>query len=424
MELKGKRIIFVCMKLLIILCAGCMLYTAFHISDAIPAMISVMVVFVGSLLIIVWLKTMCTDVQCFIILCGYLLRIICIIIDLYGRDYVTLPNSGGDSEGFYDMADKYYSGNYNEFYTWYPYVLRGIFAVFGKNRFVAQYINIVFWIFTVILIIKICEQFHVPGPNRIAAYALLSFLPNNIILSSILLRESMMIFFDLWGMYYLIHWMKKGRLYYLILAFLVPTPAIILHTASIGLWISNVLVAAVWNRRKQRFVITLKAGMILVLFITFIGILYFTDLKRIFMGYVPDNFSIYAIAHRGFDVGESDYLQSMDYQHWYELLPFTLVRMFYFICSPVLTECRGLKDFLCVLGDVLPTVFVLFHVGVNMGKKRLSRYVFVGVLSYVVIVGIFAWGTANAGAALRHRGLLWGILIASYCIGFGKEETT
>ena len=133
-------------------------------------------------------------------------------------------------------------------------------------------------------------------------------------------------------------------------------------------------------------------------------------------------FSIYAITHHNFSAGGSDYLANMDYKYWYELIPFTLIRMFYFVCSPIITECRGLQDYLCVLGDVLPTLFVMLNIGINMRKRKPSRYALVGIWSYVITVGIFAWGTANAGTAMRHRGLLWGILIATYCIGFEKNK--
>ena len=192
--------------------------------------------------------------------------------------------------------------------------------------------------------------------------------------------------------------------------------------ASIGIWAALALVVAVWDRQKQKFVISVKTGVILIGFVAFICILYLTDLKKFFMEYFGGDFSIYSITHRFFYTEGSAYLTNMDYQHWYELIPFTLIRMFYFVCSPVITECRGLQDYFCILGDVLPTLFVMFNVCWNMRKKTVSRYMFVGILCYVITVGIFAWGTANAGTAMRHRGLLWGILIATYCIGFGRNE--
>lgn len=421
MKISRKQITYVCIIQTIFLVICCLLCTMLHISDAAPELMSILTISVGSILIFLWLKEACSNFSCSIIFGGYILRIICLLVDLYGRNYVTILHSGGDSEGFWAMAAQYYNNDYSGFYTWYPYVLRGFFSVFGQNRIIAQYINIVFWIFAVFVILKICDQFHISEHNRIIACGLMAFFPNNVFLSSVLMRESMMIFLDLWGMYFLIRWMKTGKWTFLLGAFLVPIPAIILHTASIGMWTAFAFVVAIWNKKKQRYMISMKTGIVLAGFAVLVCILYFTDLKALFMHKFDSGLSIYAITHRHFRVGGSDYLTNMDYQHWYELVPFTLVRMFYFVCSPMLTECRGLKDYFCVFGDVLPTLYVILSICFNMRKKKFLRYALVGVFSYVITVGIFAWGTANAGTALRHRGLLWGVLIATYCIGFGRE---
>lgn len=417
-----RYVSIICFIQLIMLCTCCLLCTLLNISDAIPELISILVIAIGSLLIFVWLYKIYPYFQSVIIFSGYILRIVCLLLDLYGRNYFTILHSGADSEGFFSMAVRYYNGDYSESYTWYPFILRGIFAVFGQNRIVAQYVNIIFWLLTVLLILKICYQFYVPVHHRLIACGLLAFLPNNIFLSSILLRESIMIFFDLLGMYFFIRWMKKGKFNCLLLAFLAPIPAIVLHTASISIWVTFAFIISVWDRQEHIFRITTKTGIVLIGFTIFLSTLYFTDLKTIFMTYFNQGFSIYAITHRVYDIGGSNYLTNMDYQHWYELVPFTLIRMFYFVCSPILTECRGLQDYLCFLGDVVPTVLVIFSIMINMRKKEVSRYSFVGILSYIMTVGIFAWGTANAGTAMRHRGLLWGILIASYCISFGKTD--
>ncbi|MCI8881344.1 MAG: phospholipid carrier-dependent glycosyltransferase [Clostridiaceae bacterium] len=421
MKTNQRQVKWICAIQLIALCILCTLSTMLHISDTVPVLISGMVLLSGSLLIFIWLKSICNGFQCSILFCGYLLRIVFMLLDLYARKYFTLLHSGADTEGFFQIACQYYHGDYSDYRTWYPYVINGIFSIFGQNRFIAQYMNIIFWVFTAFLILKICDLFHVSEHSRLLACGLLAFLPNNIILSSILLRESMMIFFDLLGMYYMVLWLKNGRRRYLLLAFLAPIPAIILHTASIGMWVAFALITALWNKKRGKYAIGLKTGLVLVGGILFVFILFLTSLSSLFLAYIGNDFSIYAITHRIYDIGGSNYLMNMDYQHWYELIPFTLIRMFYFVCSPVLTECRGLRDYFCVLGDVLPTVFVLFNIGINMRKKNLSRYALVGIFSYVITVGIFAWGTANAGTAMRHRGLLWGVLVATYCIGFGRD---
>lgn len=132
---------------------------------------------------------------------GYAARVGIMFIDIYGSSLFTILHSGDDTERFYIRSVEYYEGNYSHFTTYYPYIIKDIYEIFGKNRLIAQYVNILCWVGVVFVVLAACKLFHVKEKCVIFIMAYLALLPNYICISSILLRESIMIFLDTWGFY-------------------------------------------------------------------------------------------------------------------------------------------------------------------------------------------------------------------------------
>lgn len=413
-----------------LMCLMYSIYTYLGISDEIPTVTSCTLIAICSIYIMVSFKNECKSSSLFwILLLGYGARLLCMIIDLYGRNYMSILHSGADSEGFFSVSCQYYEGDYSVFYTSYPYVLRFIYGIFGKNRLIAQYINIFFWFLSVMLIIRVCDQFQVMKKDRYLPYAVMAFWPNNIFLSSILMRESMMIFFDTLSFYFFVCWMKKGNIRRLTMAFLAVLPALWLHIASVALWVAYVLMVSVWNVRRQKIVIPFQIIVKLLLY-SFILFLFcvVTGIWDNIMARVP-MFSLYNITHGFFEVGGSDYLRGMDCRNWYEFILYTIIRMSYFVFSPMPWEIRRIYDLVAFVIDSVPiflvTTIILY--GVREKKQSLKGckgYIIAGLLCCLALVGIYAWGVGNAGTAMRHRTMLIGIWVMTYCISRGNNEKT
>lgn len=410
-----------------ILAAFCFIYllcAIFEIFDKIPEMMTVFVLGMGSLYIAYSLKRESSSNQLFVILfMGYILRIICLFLDLYGRGVVRIIHSGSDSEKFYRISKQYYNNDYSVYVTNYPYLLRWIYAVFGENRLLAQYVNVVCWFLTVIIIIRACELFKVKKKKRIIPYLLLAFWPNWVFLSSILLRESIQIFFDTLSFYYFIRWMRLGRRKDWILAFLAVLPAVYLHMASMAVWVAYIAILSVWNQKRRKIEIRFdKLVKMLLLFSIMIAAFYrIPFLMESFMSKV-EKFSLYDITHRPFLTGGSDYLSDMDCQYWSQLIPFTMIRMFCFVFSPLPQDFRGAGDAIVFLVDSVSVFFMAGKMLWNLKRSENSSYIFTGIITCIMVVGIFAWGTGNAGTAMRHRTMLAGIWIMTYCFGNGTLE--
>lgn len=408
-----------CLTALLLICFFC---TCLGISDKSPEMINILVLGVGSLYITLYLGRKCKSKLSFwILMSGYGIRLACLLVDLYGRDFITILHSGVDSEKFYRIACWYYQGDYSRFSTYYPYFLRCVFEIFGQNRFIVQYVNVFCWFLTAVLVIKICDLFEIPEKKRVFAYMVFAFWVNYIFLSSILMRESIMIFLDTCSFFYFIRWMWSGKKMDLCAAFLLVIPPVILHIASIALWAAYLFIMAVWYRKKQKIIIYLQKWMKPLILLLIGGMLFYCmGLKEFVLSYTG-GFSLYEITHREWGTAGSQYLINMDCRYWGQFFPFTIIRMFYFIFSPLPMDMRGLGDLLAFLCDSLPIFLLTVRICWNIRKKIVKGYVVAGLLCCVLFVVIFAWGTGAAGTAMRHRTLMIGIWTMTYVLSIERK---
>lgn len=404
------------------LCIAC---TQAGVSDNVPMLMTGLVLCVGSQYIMWRFRKMCRSrLPFWILLVGYLLRVLCLFFDLYGGRYVQIPHDDANSDSvvFYRISTEYYQNNYTNYSTRYPYIIWWIYEVFGQNRLLAQYANIFFWFLTALVVIRMCESFEVKEKHRLVPYMVLAFWPNWVFLSSILVRESIQIFFDALSFCYFVGWMRSGEKKNLVSAFLAILPALFLHMASVAVWAAYVVVVSVWDVKRQRMVFHFRKWLkLLVLFALFVTICLATPLKGIVLSKLSNGFSFYGITHHIFYDGGSDYLREMDCKYWAQFIPFTIIRMFYFVFSPLPWDFRGVADGMAFLMDSLPICILTGCIIWNMTKRKGQRgYVAAGLLICIMLVGIFAWGTSNAGTAMRHRTMMVGIWVMTYCLSMGR----
>ena len=87
-----------------------------------------------------------------LLMAGYIARLIYLYLDVYKN--FTLTGGGSDADGFWNNAVERYQGNEVSEYTQYPYIIKGLLHIFGENRLLAQYINILVWLFAVLILCK------------------------------------------------------------------------------------------------------------------------------------------------------------------------------------------------------------------------------------------------------------------------------
>src|SRR5699024_10311646 len=122
---------------------------------------------------------------------AFFIRLLFMFVDIYGKNYITLPHSGGDSEGFLAagikisqdlslMSEEIYGGLYSK-------ILGLIFDLGPADRIIGQYINVLLGITTIVIVWKIFTNVVINDKLKLFSIFILAVFPSAIIFSSILL---------------------------------------------------------------------------------------------------------------------------------------------------------------------------------------------------------------------------------------------
>lgn len=361
---------------------------------------------------------------------AFLLRLIVCVLDIYAIEYIDIPFTGGDSVGYFAVAQEYYQGKTGRFYTYYPYVINAIFQVAGLNRFAAQFVNILCWCVCVFIIQKSCGLLEIKGWIRMLTVAIYSFMPVNLIYTSSLMREAIPGFAILYLFYGILKWMKDGKYTSLLIAIMISAPGFILHNSMIAIWAALVFVLVLYSPSKQKFCIEKKS--IIIFCIGILGVLglIIALTNEIIAVQIPDfsNGIFDAINERleSFynNYGGSTYLMNEYVYDYPSLFTGTIKRMVYFFCAPFPTFWRGLGDAAAFFMSAFVYILLVLAALVSVAFKKRDSYRFVMFFTIVLVSGIFAWMVSNSGTAMRHRTKFLGIvvLLGMYSIKLIKEE--
>ena len=338
-----------------------------------------------------------------IIFISYLIRVIFLFIDIYGRDYFIFPNSGIDSEVFHFKAIEF--AHFNSDTAGYPLIVGYIYKIFGTERLIAQYINIIFSITVMFYLIKILNLLQINHKVKKLILIIVAFIPNYIIMSSILLRESLLILFLTISLYLFLKWWKSYSIYSLMWSFFFVLLASYLHSGAIANGLVYLIILIFYSPEKQKFKMNFQNLMFGILMISILIIVnyYYKDL---FFGYFQGKDSIESINTNvnNYSEGESVYIVGDgQINSIKDLIIYTPIRMIYFLTSPLPFQWRGLNDviaFLCSSMFYLMTIIYSIR-AYKIGNSKNIIIVFLMLATISAI--IYGWGVSNAGSALRHR---------------------
>ncbi|SDF15522.1 hypothetical protein SPACI_011780 [Sporomusa acidovorans DSM 3132] len=344
------------------------------------------------------------------VLClAYVLRIFALLWDIYARDIWLLPNSGLDSEFFQNSALDF--AIYNDSNAGMVTKTFGLFyRYFGEYRILLQYLNLLCSIFTIMLCNSIFNRLEISDKSKKIGLFLISFLPNYIILSVILLRESLMIFILALSLYFFIRWWKSGVIANFVLACALSFFAAMYHSGGITNAIGYAVVYVFYNHKKKDFQFSFKSIVSGTLLLT-LFLATFINYGNVFFGYVNRVDSVSVITTKVVDAGGGrsgyDHIGGANVTSLSELLLYTPIRMLYFVASPLPWDWRGINDIIAFVFSSMFYFLVLYmalkvlkSVNIVMEKKTL-------IIALLIInlfgMALFAWGVSNAGTALRHR---------------------
>lgn len=356
---------------------------------------------------------------------SYILRCILMFFDYYGRDIFVLPHSGADTENFYNTgllymnSDKIWSENL--FGGVYSKLIGIILKSIGDCKLFIQYINIVLAIFTIFIFIRILENLNINSRLRNILILILCYFPNNMIISSLILRESWIIFLLTIGVYFYIIYIYNKKQINLFLSAIFIILSSLFHSGMILVLVA-ILIGELINS-KGRYII----ADILLFFFMLIILYKFRD--AIFSKFITQKEIILSRDDYIEEAG-SRYLSSIYINNISEVIKFGWLKAIYFIASPTILYWRGLTDivsfFLDSLLYIIITVKIIFKKGELPSKINTIYKTF--ILALIFTVFVFGIGTSTAGTAIRHRNKLLIIflillaIIENYKVNIGIIE--
>lgn len=377
-----------------------------------------------------WKKTSENKMELRILQAALAARVLICFLDVYAGDFIDIPFTGGDSVGYWKTAVQYYQGNYEKFYTYYPYVIVGILKFAGLNRFAAQFFNALCWGVCALLIQKCCKLLELNGRFRTVAVALYSFMPVNLIYTSSLMREAIPALAMLYLFYGILKWMKDGNYGSLIISAVISAPGFLLHNSMVVIWAVMILVLVLYSPAKQKFCLEKKSFYFFGAGLLGIAAAAFALSQGIVAIQIPDfsNGIFSAINERleSFyrNYGGSTYLLNEYVYDYPSLFTGTIKRMVYFFCAPFPLFWRGMGDCAAFFMSAGIYIFSVVAAAVSLFAKKKDPYRFVMALTTFFVCGIFAWMVSNSGTAMRHREKFLGlaVLLSVYSVKLIVEK--
>ncbi len=298
-----------------------------------------------------------------------LLRVLLMLWDLNFSQIATLPNSGRDSEMFYARAleiagmpelltETVQGGVYSK-------IIAILFMVTGPARVIAQYANVLAGISMIVLIYGLSRLLtrdpeEAPGKRLQFSMVAIAFFPTGVILSALLLRESLIAALVTWSVYGFVRWIVGLGSYNAIWALLPVLLASTLHAGVIAIGLGYAIVLIFYSPQRGRFGLT-SNSFNYVFMITLVAVPVLLENPDLFLGkFAAYDDSAALIDRLNSRRGGSAYLTGIEVNSLTDMLLFGPLKAVYFLASPMLWGVRGAADLVAIATDSVLYVGVLW----------------------------------------------------------------
>lgn len=348
----------------------------------------------------------------FQLLSAYLARVAILAIDIYGKAYIRIPQSGADSRGFYNnaIAVMNYSPNWEDT-NFYCQIMGFLFRFIGSNQLFAQYINLLASMIVIYLIAKILIDLKINDKILIWSMWIICLFPTYTMLSVIFLREVFVSMFVANSVFCFIRYLLRNNLLTLVISFASILPGAAMHAGVLALPIGYIIVLILYNNKEHTFtfnIIGILSSIVLALVFLFIVV----QTGDTFTEKLNKVESIDDVANTN-DAGGSSYAQYVgNSNNPLSMVIFTIPRIVFFLFSPMPFQWRNPVDAITfVCGSALYLTSVYFSIkAIKNSDNKLYKSLVISLLIIAFCgVFVFGWGVSNTGTALRHRDKLFSI---------------
>ena len=359
----------------------------------------------------------------FLIFIFFCLRVFLLYLDYYGKHIGTVLHSGGDSERFYEWG-LYISEDLSRMkeisYTKYTDFLGILYWIIGDQRFFSQFVNVILGMWSIFVFYKILDLFKLKDSKKLFFLALYGFFPQNIIFSSILLREALIQFFFVYSMLFFTKWLMSNNRINMFKTIFFVLLSSLFHPGMIASLLVYGFMFLFLDVKKYSFNYSFKRKALLVLFcgFTFALIAYnISILNGKFSFLISDtNLSLLEKyeSNRGIEEGGATYLRNYKINSIVDFIILVPLRLIYFVFSPMPYDVRGVGDLAAIILDSSFYYFLIYII--VRSRKIIKDNIFrifpkiFFILFLTVSIG-FALGTENSGTAMRHRSKIFPALI-------------
>lgn len=317
--------------------------------------------------------------------------------------------NGNDTELFYSSAIG--AINYTHHYTLF---LRELIALIGHNRIVLEYFNVIMSLLSMIFFKKCLLMINENNKKRILfALSIFAFAPTNILLSIALLRETTMILLNILSLYSFIKWYKGSNQSYFLLSLLLIFLSSWFHSGMLLAVIGYSVFYVIYSRGLKKITFHRNTFISLLLIVIIIAVLY-----RIFGSSVTNYFekikSLDDLTVQR-NVGNTDYLTFINNTKSHLMIfLYTPIKIVYFYISPMIWDCKTSGTLFVFCFSSVIYIYLLMKL---LKNKSINKSLTIGIIIVLFFLSVtYAWGTSNAGTALRHREKLLPYLILLYSI--------
>jgi len=353
------------------------------------------------------------------IIIGYLCRIALLYWDLFARNIYSLPSSGADTEHFWGVAILYSSGEKITFGVPFTTMMGTIAKLIGPSRLFLQYFNVLFSILTILVLIRCLSYIDAPYGLKKFSIIIASFLPNYAIISSIFLRESIIVLLISISLFAFFKWFfeQKQVSFFISLAFVGFATSF--HSGCVGIGLGYIAVRMLFDSSLNIYRFKTRNILFgLSLFIVF-AYLYFNYGEMLF-GRIAGIESITDISE-GIGSGGSSYAQYVGNSSSIKnMVIYTIPRFIFFMFSPFPWQWRGIRDIIAFIFSscfyLWTVIRVIIYLRYHDGSNR--NIVIALIITALSILFIFSWGVTNTGTAIRHRDKPIILYIVMWCASF------
>lgn len=341
-----------------------------------------------------------------LLLLSYIIRILFMFWDRYFRHIFLFPNSGFDTESFHNWASEFISNGMSG-YSGYAATLGWIYKLFYPNPLWGQYFNVLASIYTIMVVYNILSKLDISEKYKKYGVLFICFMPNYLIMSSILLRESFMTLLLVVSIYYLLEWWYTKNWNNIIISLISILGATYLHSGTVAYIVAILIIISFGGNALRKFKLKPRTIVISALGVGFLFFIY-NYYGDVFFNYMGGLSSIEDISNKSevYATGGSAYsLNLIDNNSILGFIVNSPIRMFYFLASPLPWDWRGINDFIAFLGNGLFYLMSIYYgFKAILYKKSKNRNLIIVMLVIAICTAIvYSWGVSNSGTALRHR---------------------